>query len=49
VAAAIEHRHGVADADPQHAREVLALFARQHDGVIARIERRREEPVHGQD
>src|SRR5262249_6022382 len=42
-------RHRVADAEPQHARQVLRLVARQIDGLVARIERRREEPMHGGD
>ena len=42
MSAAVEHRHGVADAQPQHARQVLGLVARQHDGLVAGIERRRK-------
>ena len=40
MAAAVEHRHRVADAEPQHARQVLAFVARQGDGLVAGIERR---------
>ena len=39
VAAAVEHRDRVADAQPQHAREMLRLVARQGDRVVAWIER----------
>ena len=46
MAAAVEHRHRVADAEPQHAREVLGFVARQLDGLVAGIERGREEAVH---
>ena len=46
VAAAVEDRHRVADAEPQHAGEVLPLVARQRDDLVARIHRRREEPMH---
>ena len=47
VAAAVEHRDRVADAEPQHARQVLRFVARQRDGLVAGVERGREEAVHG--
>ena len=47
MAAAVEHRHRVADAEPQHARQVLGFVLRQRDGLVAGIERGREEAVHG--
>ena len=46
-AAAIEYRHRIADAQPQYAREMLGLIARQHHCFIAGIESRGKEPVHG--
>ena len=49
VPAAVEHRHRVADAEPQHARQVLRFVARQRDGLVAGIERRRVEAMHGSD
>ena len=47
VTAAVEHGHHVAGAQPQHSRQVLGLVVRQRDGLVAGIEVRCEEPVHG--
>ena len=45
--AAVEHRHRVADAEPQHPRQVLRLrLVGSSDRLVAGIERGREEPVH---
>ena len=49
VPASVEDRHGVADAEPQHAREMLAFLTRQEDRLVAWIQRRREKPVHAED
>ena len=47
VAAAVEDRHRVADAEPQHPRQVFGFVSRQHHRLVTRIQRGREEPVHG--
>ena len=46
MAAAVEHRDRVADAEPQHPRQVLRFVARQRDGLVAGVERGREKAVH---
>ena len=46
VASSVEHRDGVADAQPQDARQVLRFLARQRNGLVAGIERGRKEPMH---
>ena len=46
VAAPIEDRHGIADAEPQHARQVLGFVARKVDGFVTGIERGGEESMH---
>src|SRR6185437_5710625 len=46
VAAAVEHRDHVANAEPQHPRQMLAFVARQQNCIVTRIQRRRKEPMH---
>ena len=47
VPAAVEHAHRIADANPQDACQMLRLIAGQHDDVVAWIESRRKEAMHG--
>ena len=44
--AAVEDRDFVAGRQAQHPREVLRLVAREHDGLVTRVERRGKESVH---
>ena len=46
-ATAVEDRHAVAHAEPQHAAQVLRFILGQHDPVVTGIECRREEAMHG--
>ena len=38
--------HGVTNSKSKHARQMLTLGARQDDGLVAGVERRRKEAVH---
>jgi serine/threonine-protein kinase len=46
MAAPVEDRDGVADAEPQHPREMFRFVAREIDGLVSGIERGREETMH---
>src|SRR5262249_33379991 len=44
--AAVEHGHEIADAEAEHAREMLGFVFGQRDGLITRIQIRRKESMH---
>ena len=49
MAAAVEDRHRVADAEPQHARQMLRFVPRQRHVLVAGIHGGREEAMHAGD